>query len=277
MIGISTTDGEMKEAKNEINKSIYKEKKSSDLPSQLLPFLDPKILLLTLGLNFFLSAHAETLTELLPLKSSCQLLKNSTYYSCYQAHHRNPSWTLHELTRAQTSGQQSRSNDYRRDQRISDAVEASDYRSSGFDRGHMVPAADRRKDKASMSETFLMSNMTPQRPEFNRGIWRVLEQKIRKDFLSLRREDDVFVFTGAHLEKNLPQLTTKISIPEFFYKIIFNASDLKITSYLISNHRYSSSELESFRVSVDEIEELTGLDFFSHLPDRLELELESKI
>jgi len=222
-------------------------------------------------------AASQDLIPYLLTQNNCITLENIHYYTCYSPQDRIPLWSLHELKREQVAGQRERTNDYRRDSRVAMPVEASAYRLSGFDRGHMVPAADMRLDYESMSDTFFMTNMTPQRPEFNRGIWRVLENKIRKDFLATGQAGDVFVYTGIIEQENLPTLDSKVVIPEFLYKIIYNQKFHTIRSYLISNHRYSSSELESFRVSVDEIESKSGLNFFSFLNKVKEEELEQRI
>ena len=232
-------------------------------------------------LSFFLipitHAAPQELTTYLITQNNCITLENIHYYTCYSSKDRVPLWSLHELRREQVVGQSERTNDYRKDSRVAKPVEASAYRYSGFDRGHMVPAADMRLDDQSMSETFFMTNMTPQRPEFNRGIWRVLENKIRKDFLNTHQKGAVFIYTGIIVQENLPTLDSKVVIPEYLYKIIYNQKLHTISSYLISNHRYSSSELESFRVSVDEIESQSGLNFFSFLNKDQEEELEQRM
>lgn len=223
------------------------------------------------------SAHSLELSDFILAPKDCQLLKSNFYYSCYDKEHRIPKWTLHELIRSQLNGAQPRTNNFKADTRVSTPVSPGDFRYSGYDRGHMVPAADMRLNYTSMSETFLMTNISVQRPEFNRGIWRVLENRIRKEFLATNENSHVFVFTGPILEEFLPRLQTGISIPKYFYKVIYSATNKKLKAYLISNNRYSSSELESFRVSVDRIEKLTKMDFFSFLEDSLEDQLESRI
>lgn len=231
--------------------------------------------LLLLPLSSFAATSA--LTKFLLQAKNCKLLENDHYTSCYSDHFKNTVWAIHQLEREQVLGHQKRTNDYRVDTRVTNGVQATDYRKTGFDRGHLVPAADMKKDFASMTQTFFMTNMSPQRPEFNRGIWSVLEKKIRRDFLTTKQRDNVFVYTGMILSNKLPTLTCQAAIPEWFYKIIYNQVNHSVKSYLIDNHRYSSSELESFRVSVDRIEELTGLDFFSFLPKTQQDQLESQI
>ncbi len=234
------------------------------------------------SLIFFLTGLAPILgnsipTHLLPLSKDCQLIENEFYSICYHSKYRNSAWTIHELDRAQLLGREARTNDYRSDPRTQNPVNENDYRYSGFDRGHLVPAADMKRDRLSMSQTFYMSNMAPQRPEFNRGIWSVLEKRIRKDFLATGENRDTFIYTGSILSSQLPTLASQVTIPEWFYKIIYNQRNQTVRAYLIDNQRYSSSELESFRVTVDYIEEISGLDFFIHLPLSVQDELESRI
>lgn len=234
-------------------------------------------LVITLLLSLPSFAGTNPLTKYLLQPKNCTLLKNDHYTSCYSDHFKNTVWAIHQLEREQILGHQKRTNDYRVDNRVTNGIQASDYRRTGFDRGHLVPAADMKKDFSSMTQTFFMTNMSPQRPEFNRGIWSVLEKKIRRDFVATKQRGNVFVYTGMILSDKLPTLTCQATIPEWFYKVIYNQADHTVKSYLIDNHRYSSSELESFRVSVDRIEKLTGLDFFSFLPKAEQDQLESQI
>lgn len=224
-----------------------------------------------------ISSSAASLKKFLLQPHHCKLLENDHFTSCYSEHFKNTIWAVHQLEREQVLGHQKRTNDYRVDNRVSKRVLPTNYRRTGFDRGHLVPASDMRKNFSSMTQTFFMTNMAPQRPEFNRGIWSVLEKKIRRDFVATRQKDNVFIYTGMILSDKLPTLPCEAAIPEWFYKIIYNQTTHTISSYLIDNHRYSSSELDSFRVSVDRIEALTGLDFFSFLPKLKEDQLESKI
>lgn len=209
-------------------------------------------------------------------KSHCdQVLKHRYLELCYQSEHRLSLWASHILTERQIRGRQSRTDNYRKDPLvIENPVEASDYRRSGFDRGHLVPAADMKQNYVAMSESFFMTNMTPQRPGFNRGIWQSLERLTRKLVLS---QGTAQVVTAPVLKAGLPKLKKAISIPEKFYKIIFWPDKKLMLAFLIPNQSQSGLKPSDFQVTVDEIEQVTGLDFFSYLSDSLEEELEGSI
>ena len=169
-------------------------------------------------------------------------------------------------------GTQSRTNDYRADRNISTPVGPRDYSGSGFDRGHLVPAADMKINRQAMSETFFMTNMTPQRPGFNRGIWQSLERTMRKLVAS---KGLAYVITAPILANGLPRLPKNIAIPESYYKIAYFPKTQEMWAYLIPNFSQKGRKLQEFLVSVDEIETLTGIDFYSQLPDALEDRLEA--
>ena len=121
---------------------------------------------------------------------------------------------------------------------------------------------------------FWLVIFSPQRHDFNSGIWNTLEQKVR---FWAGKYDGVFVITGGILENNLETIgDEKVSIPNYFYKIIcdYNNGNPKVIAFLMK-HENSNRPLYNFVVSVDEIELKTGIDFFSQFEDTLEEQLES--
>lgn len=126
-----------------------------------------------------------------------------------------------------------------------------------------------------MSESFFYSNMSPQAPSFNRGIWKKLEDKARDFAVS---NSNIYIVTGPILTAGLPTIGhNQVSIPEYYYKVIldYTKPDIKAIAFLMANEG-SSESLESFVVSVDSIEVLTGIDFFPKLPDDDEVALEKQ-
>lgn len=205
----------------------------------------------------------------------CPLTLDYTHYSlCYDSDHRQASWVKYELTQELISGKQKRTNNYRPDHSLKDPVLETDYKGSGFDRGHLLPAADMKLDYQAMSETFFMTNMSPQRPGFNRRIWASIESRVR----DLVREHGVaHVVTAGHLTVGLDRLKTDVSIPEVYYKALYFPKAEIMKAFLIENRDYKNADVEDFLVTVDEVEQLTGFDFFSELPDPLEAQLESTL
>ena len=190
--------------------------------------------------------------------------------------HRQPLWVIYKLTAEELQTEpHKRSNRFRHDHLIRQSAYPKEYTRSGFDRGHLAPAADMAFSKQTMLDSFLMSNMSPQLPGFNRGIWKRLEELVRAIAL---KEKEIYVVTGAIFPsaaeaKHLP--SGSITIPKAFYKVIYDLTPPQKMIGFIIPHRSSDQPLQVFAVSVDEVEKQTGLDFFSKLPDDLEERLET--
>lgn len=212
--------------------------------------------------------------DFLPQGECDQIIYHQYISMCYSKKHRQSSWVTHLLTKKSINGKQKRTNDYKYDFSVNDPVGSRDYKGSGFDRGHLAPAADMRLNYQSMSETFFMTNMSPQRSAFNSGRWRSLEAYFRN---KVKSWGDAYVVTAPFLKGEFEQIWSGVSIPDFFYKIAYFPDKNRMIAYFMPNKRLSGHKLEEFLISVDEIEELTGFDFFSELPDELEDMLESEI
>ena len=206
-------------------------------------------------------------------KSDCdQKVEHRYYQVCYSDPHRLALWTSHWLTEEGTQGKTSRTNNYRPDHNLVDPVHHKAYYRSGYDRGHLVPAADMKLNYTSMSETFFMSNMSPQKPSFNRGVWKSLENHMRS---LVEQNGMAYIVTAPLLSEELAKLPSGISIPNHFYKIAYFPEKELMLAYLISNTKHKNAKLSEFRVSVDELEELSGIDFFPALDDEIETLLEA--
>lgn len=205
------------------------------------------------------------------------LLCRLGYALSHDADHKVPDWVAYHLTRDKVIGIYPRLNDFRPDPDIplGQRAELKDYRGSGYDRGHMAPVVAMKWDHQAMSESFLLSNMAPQiGPGFNCGIWRVLEEKVR-DWTSQRGE--LYVVTGPiYTSKELKYIgPNKVSIPTHFYKVIFDPIKIETIAFILPNKKSSSNDLPKFIVSVDQVEELTGLDFLPKIQDNIEQQVES--
>jgi endonuclease G len=151
-----------------------------------------------------------------------------------------------------------------------------DYSRSGYDRGHLAPSADFRWDEQAQSESFFMSNMSPQTPAFNRGIWKHLEEQVRDWAKEL---DTVYVITGPVLSSGLQTIgSSNVAVPEYYYKVILDHKESKTEAIgFILRNEGSKESLADFAVSVDSVEKITGIDFFPMLPDSIETVGESKV
>ena len=206
------------------------------------------------------------------------ILDRKGYALGYSEKYEQPLWVSYKLTAEEVKSKKARrSGDFRSDPDIPTlSAEPDDYKRSFFDRGHLAPAADMSFSLQTMSESFYMSNMSPQRPEFNRGIWKNLEENVRNFALGC---GSVYVVTGPVFEKNLPCITigkNKVAVPDKYYKVILdaNAANPKAIGFIIPNSD-TKADLANFAVTVDAVENITGLDFFTVLNNADEAKLES--
>ena len=212
--------------------------------------------------------------EYLP-KSEGEIIRHKYFTLSYNEDHEQANWVHYKLDPNFLKGTTPRINSFRPDPYVlTKSAELIDYKGSGYDRGHLAPAGDMKYSRESMIESFFMSNMSPQDPSFNRGIWRRLEETIREWVKS----SEIFISTAGVLNiENLGSIGgNKVTIPSKYYKVIYSPKNNSMIGFLLSN-RSSSSELKSFVVSVDSIESITGIDFFHELPDEIENRLESKV
>jgi len=214
-----------------------------------------------------------------PSYTTEQAIIERIYYTLsYNEEHEQADWVSYQLFADSLRLEKfPRKNNYRKDSRIkTGSASLTDYVGSGFDRGHLAPAADFSYSEFALSQSFFMSNMSPQSPSFNRGIWKKLENKVREWTME---NDHLYVVTGPIFNKNNNTIgKNKVSVPEMYYKVILDIDKpgIKAIGFLMKNEK-SSENLASFVVTIDEIEALTGLDFFPTMSDELESTLESSL
>jgi endonuclease G len=187
------------------------------------------------------------------------------YYSLsYSEEHEQAEWVAYELTRDMLNAPKvPRTDWFEQDDAIpTRSAHFEDYRSSGYTKGHLAPAADMAFSTDAMEETFLMSNISPQDRAFNNGVWRELEESTR-DWA--RKNRHLYIVTGPVLTKLFSQKIgrNEVSVPSAYYKVILSAEPgaEKGVGFIIPNTR-SERPLNEYMVSIDDVEELTNLDFF---------------
>ena len=204
----------------------------------------------------------------------------SGFSLCFRNSYKDAEWVSYTLTQEKLIKNARRTNKFIEDKNISTgSAKLSDYKASGYDRGHLAPAADMAWSEQSENESFLMSNMTPQVPQFNRGIWKELESQVRKYAQNL---DFLIVATGPILEKQPEEYSTigqsKVCVPEYFYKVLLakdKDGNWQSIGFIIPNEK-SEQDIFSYKVCVNEVEAKTGIDFFSALDNSIEEEVESQ-
>lgn len=189
-----------------------------------------------------------------------------------------PDWTMYRLTASNlTQGKVGRTDDFRHDAQVPRSAELSDYKGSGWARGHMVPAADMKWSAKAMSETFLLSNIIPQDPSNNSGAWNRIEQQIRN---WAKRESSLVIITGPIYDTELEARqigVTGVRIPDFIYKIVFDETPPRKMIAFIAPNRNTKKKPWQLAVTVDEVEEATCFDFFNEIPDLEQSRLESSL
>lgn len=211
----------------------------------------------------------------LPTSTTEQIVHHEGYSLSYSEPHEQAEWVAYELKKSHLTNTNFKRPYFEIDNAVNTgAASWRNYKNSGFDRGHLCPAADRKYNQLAHDETFLTSNISPQEHEFNSGIWNTLEQKVR---YWASKYDGVFVVTGGVLKGRMRTIgTERVSVPNQFYKVLIdsNSGNVKMIAFLIP-HENSNKPLYDFVVSVDSIEKLTGIDFFPQLEDSLENKLEA--
>ncbi len=222
---------------------------------------------------------AVALSDYLPSHQQSELVIHTNFTLVYSEKDEQARWVAYQLTRAEVEVNTQRSENFREDPLIlTGSASLEDYRGSGYDRGHLAPAGDMGFTPKAMSESFYLSNISPQDPEFNRGIWRELEEKTRKWAVA---DGSLYIVTGPVLKDRRRKSigANKVTVPARFYKVLLDYQPpkrIRAIAFLMSN-KGSNKPLQTFAVSIDAVEEATGLDFFPALADDVETPLESAI
>ena len=224
----------------------------------------------------FVSAKSPADRMLPALENGESVVSHKAYSLVYSEADEQPRWVAYMLTRERSYGEAPRTNNFREDEDIATgSATLDDYRRSGYTRGHLAPAGDMKWDSEAMDETFLLSNMSPQLADFNDGVWNRVEQQVRS---WARKFDTLYVVTGPVLtDKGLDQIGSNgVTVPERFYKAIYCPAYQQMIAFLVP-HRDSEASLKTFYLTVDELEKITGIDFFPELSDDIEEQMESQI
>lgn len=223
------------------------------------------------------------LRPMLDFAYSSQLIEHTAYVVSYNYEYKVPNWVLYELTLSETLGNLRRHDDFDVDPQVAPArmAQIADYKHSGYDRGHMAPNVDMNWNRLVQRECYYLTNMCPQKHEFNSGIWCDLENMVH---YWAEQDSAITVVCGPVLpqSKSKAQKMTRIGkgkvlVPEYFYKVILSpyGRNPQAIAFLMPHEEKERQPLPMYAVSVDSIESLTGIDFFPALPDNIENRVES--
>jgi len=213
----------------------------------------------------------------LPSSTTGSIVKHDHFMLSYNEPYEQAEWVAYLLKKSHLTYDDRKRPYFIEDPRVkTKSADWRNYKRSGFDRGHLCPAGDRRFTEYAYNETFYTSNISPQNRDFNAGVWNQLEMKIRQ---WVKKKGTLFVVTGGVLENGLEEIGDEgVDVPRYYYKIVARGSsqNLKVLAFLMPNQP-SNESLRRFTVTVDKLEKLTGIDFFQELPNEQERKLESKI
>lgn len=177
------------------------------------------------------------------------------YAVIYDRDCRIPLLTFENLRPDEVDGAEPRVDRFRTDPSLMDRDSASltDYANSGYDRGHMVPASDMREDTASMRQSFYLSNIVPQAPSVNRGVWRTIENKARR--MVTEFNGDTYIVTGAIVSQHSPRIGDGVCVPTALYKIVIQNNTAR--AFMVPNQPGATS----VRFSITDILAFSGFEF----------------
>ena len=213
-------------------------------------------------------------------KRTEQIIQHEGYTVSYNADYRIANWVAYVLTDKEArSDKAERQNKFVVDPLVKGASATNeDYTRTGYDRGHLAPAGDMKWSEKAMRESFYLSNITPQKPGLNRGIWKELEEQIR---LWARENGAVLIATGPVIpDEELNRLgKNRVGVPRQFYKVLCMVvnNQLEGVGFLFENRDYGTTPLRQMMVPIDSVEQVTGIDFFPALPDDEERQMEATV
>lgn len=187
-----------------------------------------------------------------------------------------PNYVAWELTRDHVDGPYKRSNNFRADESVIGCPTPEDYRRSGYDRGHMAPAADMKWSRQAMDACFLLTNICPQSQHLNTWPWRKLEEATRR---WAARDSALIVICGPILTDRITETigATEVAVPKRFFKVLLApyANPPRGIAFVMSN-LVQPGGMQTAATSIDEVERITGMDFFAALPDDIEAQVEEQ-
>lgn len=220
-----------------------------------------------------------------------EIICHSAMCLVYEEKHEQAKWVAHIILPDIVKGKEGRTDDFRKDTLVKTETADDDdyflkikqpdgkikYDGFGYDRGHLAPSADFRWSKKALSESYYYSNMSPQQPDFNRQKWASLEATFR-EYVTTHTETQLYVVTGPILYDTLPKLErgkNKVTIPEFYYKVAVDLTNNKAIGFIMPNKKVEYP-ITSYAVTINDVEKITGINFFYQLNDSLEEVLESQ-
>lgn len=208
-----------------------------------------------------------------------QIIRHEGYTVSYNSDFKIANWVAWDLTKEEAQSKKAvRTNNFVPDPEAKGATAYDeDYKGTGFDRGHLAPAADMKWSAKAMRESFYFSNICPQNKNLNKGVWNSLEQKSRQWSM---KYDTLLIVAGPVIQKDMRRLgKNRVGVPSHFYKVICTMSDgnYEGIGFLFENTEHKNVSLIDYAIPIDSVEKVTGIDFFYLIPERKQKKMESEI
>ena len=209
------------------------------------------------------------------LDSNEVLIHHYAYSLVYDDSYEQSKWVFYKISNEFKEGVFKRKNSFKKDPLVlGGSATHSDYKGSGYDRGHLAPSADMTWSEVAMKESFYYSNMSPQKPSFNRGVWKRLESRVRKWGAEF---DSLYVTTGPLFIDSLDVIGSGVAVPNHFYKTVVSFKEgrpFSSISFVIEN-KGSDKNLKDFAISTDSLEKISNINFNYKLNNPLQDSLEN--
>lgn len=201
------------------------------------------------------------------------VLERYAYVASYNSEYRIPNWVMWRLTASHTEGSYKREGiKFTEDTDVSNSPTTYDYQRTGYDRGHMCPSADNRWSKTAQEQCFLMTNICPQNHNLNAGDWSEMEKQCRE---WAKQYGEIYIVCGPVLFKGKHKKIAKtIVVPEAFFKVVYCPSRQKAIGFIYRNTEGNRPKGDYVN-TVDEVERITGYDFFPNLPKDIQDPMEA--
>lgn len=209
-------------------------------------------------------------------KEMPSIIKNYEGFTVdFNPKNKTPNYVVWVLQGNETEGGSSRSNKFWTDFDVDGCPDTRDYSRSGYDRGHMCPAGEQKWSDQAMHHSFVMANICPQKHELNTGAWKTLEDKER---VWAKRDSAIVIVSGPIYDSTDKETIgqNKVRVPSAFFKVLLApyATPMRAIGFVYPNMKCDGN-MASYAVTVDDVEKMTGFDFFSALPDDIENDIES--
>ena len=204
-----------------------------------------------------------------------QIMEYEGFRVSFNKDHKTPNWVAWELLGTECDGEEKRYNTFWQDENVAGCPSTYDYTNSGYDRGHMCPAADQKWSRQAMIDCFSLANIVPQDHSLNSGAWSTLEKKER---LWAQRDSAIVIIAGPIYEKTDQERIgdAGVRVPSAFFKVMIApyVDEPRGIGFIYPNMS-SPGNMKDYSMPIDKVEEITGIDFFYNLPDELENRIEA--